>query len=121
MKIIVLEKCLNYYLGKKAYIWETEFMSKIQSKDNVLKKGCLNVNYIKAILAFLQYVIIQAGLAVMWFDVNSVATVRYTYIGIVALTTVLIAFNWIRMWFVLPSYYRSELKKEYEKSLGIKL
>ena len=120
-RIVVLEKCLNYYLGKKVYIWETEFMSKIQSKSNVLQKGYLNVNYIKTALAFLQYCIIHAGLVVMWFEINTGNVIRYSYIIIVALTTVFIAYNWIRMWFVLPSYYRQKLQKLYEGKLGIKL
>ncbi len=120
-KIIVLEKCLNYYLGKKVYIWETEFMSKIQSKNCLLEKGCLNVNYIKTALALFQYGLIHAGLVVMWYEINASNVIRYTYVGVVAVATVFIAYNWMRMWFVLPCYYREKLQKLYESRLGIKL
>lgn len=96
-------------------------MSKIQSKSNVLEKGYLNVNYIKTVLAFLQYGIIHAGLMVMWFEINTMNVVRYLYVTIVAMITVFIAYNWIRMWFVLPSYYRQKFQKLYEGNLGIKL
>ena len=69
--IISLLICVLAIIYTYFYIWETEFMSKIQSKSNVLQKGYLNVNYIKTALAFLQYGIIHAGLAVMWFVLPS--------------------------------------------------
>ena len=120
-KIIVLEKCLNYYLGKTVYIWETEFMSQIQSKSHVWTKGCINVNYIKTALAFLQYFIIHIGLGVMWFEINASVYMRIAYVAIVSIVSLFIAYNWIKMWFVLPSHYRNELKSIYEQKLEIEL
>ncbi len=120
-KIIVLEKCLNHYLGKKVYVWETDFMSKVQSKRNVWKKGYLNINYIKTALAFLQYIIIHSGLIVMWCNVNSLAVIRWAYGLTVFFGSVFIAYNWIAMWFILPEQYRDELKTLYQKNFGIRL
>lgn len=120
-KITVLEKCLNHYIGKKVYMWEADFMSAIQSKRNVWTKGYLNINYLKTALAFLQYVIIHAGLAVMWFTVNNAIVTRTAYVGVVSVASLFIAYNWIKMWFVLPKHYRGELKKMYQKNLGIRL
>ncbi len=120
-KIIVLEKCLNHYLGERVYVWETDFMSKVQSKRNVWKKGYLNINYIKTALAFLQYIIIHSGLTVMWCNVNSLAVIRWAYALTVFFVSAFIAYNWITMWFILPEQYRDELKTLYQKNLGIKL
>ena len=68
-KVIVLEKSLNYFLNKNIFIWEKDFMAKIQSKDNVFTKGYLNVNMLKMAFATILYCVVEIPLCILWYSI----------------------------------------------------
>lgn len=116
-KIAVLEKVLNNYLGKDVFIWETHFMSDIQSKNNVFHSGCMNVNYIKMFFAIILYFIIETLLSVILY--YAVKTVALYFIPVIASITLFVLGNWIIMWWNLPKYCKNKLESLYQEKLGI--
>lgn len=118
-KIIVLEKVLNYYLNKKVFIWETEFMSTIQSKDNVCTKGYLNVNMLKMVFAVALYCTVEVPLCILWYSIIGYEILFYIYIIVVSIISLFLMYNWIVMWWKLPKHYRKELENLYKNKLNV--
>lgn len=120
-KIIVLEKALNCFFKNKIFIWDTEFMSKIQSKDNIFTQGYLNVNMLKMIFAVLLYCAIEIPLCVLWKSIVGFGLCFTIYIFSVLIISLFLVYNWIAMWWRLPKHYRKVLKELYEDKLNINL
>lgn len=116
-KIIILERLLNHYIRKNVFIWETHFMSIIQSTNNVFTEGYLNVNMIKVAFAIILYSVVEVPLCILWYIIvqNNIAFCLYLFIFIII--SLLILYNWVRMWKKLPLYYRKQLKKIYKRKL----
>lgn len=115
----VLEKTLNYFLDKKVFVWETNFMSTIQSKDNVFTKGYLNVNILKMVFAIALYCTVEVPLCILWYFIIGYEIPFFVYIAIVTGVSLFLMYNWIIIWWRLPKYYRKELKKLYKNKLNI--
>lgn len=120
-KAVVLEKVLNYYLDKKVFIWETEFMSIIQSKDNVFTEGYLNVNMLKMVFAVALYCTVEIPLCILWYSIIGCGILFYIYIIIMMVISLFLMYNWIIMWWRLPKHYRKELEKLYKNKLNIRI
>ncbi len=120
-KVIIFEKSLNYFMTKNIFIWETEFMSKIQSKDHVFTKGYFNVNMIKMIFAVVLYGVIEIPLCILWHVVVGNVPAFYVYIIILIIISLFLLYDWFVMCWRLPAYYRKELKKIYKKKLKMRI
>lgn len=112
-KIIAIEKVMNKLLGRKVLFWETDFMSIIQSTQNIFTKGYLNVNYLKLFYAIALYVAIEVPLAILWYIIFGKGVIAYLYIAIVLVLSLLMLVNWLNMWLSLPKYYRIKLEGIY--------
>lgn len=112
-KIIVIEKKLNQLLGKKILFWESDFMSVVQSTQNIFTKGYLNVNILKLFYAIALYVAVELPLGAVWFFVFEKSILSYTYIGSVMIISLFLLRNWLIMWIRLPKHYREKLNKVY--------
>ena len=120
-KIIVLEKSLNYFLNKNVFIWETNFMSIIQSKDNVFTKGYLNVNMLKMAFAIALYCTVEVPLAILWLSIVGNNYLFYAYLIILICVSLFLMYNWIMMWWRLPKHYRRQLEELYKNKLNISI
>lgn len=120
-KIIILEKVLNYFITKNIFIWETDFMAKIQSKDNRFTKGYLNVNLIKMIFAIILYLVVEVPLCLLWYLIVGYTWTFYLYIIVLASISLFLMYDWIIMWWRLPKHYREELRKLYNNKLSINI
>lgn len=120
-KVIVLEKLLNYFLNKKVFIWETDFMAKIQSKDNIFTQGYLNVNMLKMIFAITLYCVVEIPLCILWYSVIGNDDLFYWYVVIVLGVSLFLVYDWIIMWWRLPKHYREELETIYKNRLNVRL
>lgn len=120
-KAIILEKALNYFLNKKVFIWETNFMSVIQSKDNVFTKGYLNVNMLKMVFAIALYCTVQIPLCILLHSVVGNTTLFYVYTIILICISLFLIYDWIIMWWRLPKHYRKQLEELYRNKLNIRL
>ena len=120
-KVIILEKSLNYFLNKHIFIWEKDFMAKIQSKDNVLTKGYLNVNMLKMVFAIILYCVVEIPLCMLWYSVVGKENLFFWYVIIVVIVSLFLVYDWIIMWWRLPKHYREELETIYKKALNIRL
>lgn len=118
-KIIILEKVLNCFITKNIFIWETDFMAKIQSKDNCFTKGYLNVNLIKMIFAIILYLVVEIPLCLLWYLIVGYTWLFYLYIFILISISLFLMYDWIIMWWRLPKHYREELRKLYNNKLNI--
>lgn len=120
-KIIILEKVLNFYINKKVFIWETDFMSIIQSTENVVTKGYVNVNMLKMIFAILLYITIEVPLCFIWYFIMGKTYLFYSYVGILIFVSIFLIYDWLIMWWRLPKHYRNELRKIYKNRLNIRI
>ena len=120
-KIIVLEKSLNFFLNKNVFIWETNFMSIIQSKENVFTKGYLNVNMLKMVFAIALYCTVEVPLVILWHSIVGSTHSFYIYIVILICVSLFLMYNWIIMWWRLPKHYRTQLEKLYKNKLNIRI
>lgn len=120
-KVIVLEKSLNVFLNKHIFIWEKDFMAKIQSKDNIFTKGYLNVNMLKMVFAIILYCVVEIPLCILWYSIVGNINFFYCYVAIISLLSLFLVYDWLVMWWRLPSHYRNELEKIYENRLNIRL
>ena len=120
-KVIVLEKSLNYFLNKNIFIWEKDFMAKIQSKDNVFTKGYLNVNMLKMAFATILYCVVEIPLCTLWYSIIGKNSLFYCYVIIVSIISLFLVYDWIVMWWKLPKHYRKELETIYRNRLNIRL
>lgn len=120
-KVIVLEKSLNYFLNKNIFIWEKNFMAKIQSKDNVFTKGYLNVNMLKMAFATILYCVVEIPLCILWYSIIGKNSLFYCYVIIVSIISLFLVYDWIVMWWKLPKHYRKELETIYKNRLNIRL
>jgi uncharacterized membrane-anchored protein YitT (DUF2179 family) len=120
-KVIVLEKSLNYFLNKNIFIWEKDFMAKIQSKDNVFTKGYLNVNMLKMAFATILYCVVEIPLCILWYSIIGKNSLFYCYVIIVSIISLFLVYDWIVMWWKLPKHYRKELETIYRNRLNIRL
>lgn len=120
-KVIVLEKTLNYFMNKQVFIWEKDFMAKIQSKDNIFTKGYLNVNILKTVFAIILYFVVEIPLCMLWYSVVGKTALFYWYIAIVLIVSIFLIYDWIIMWLKLPNHYRKELETIYKNRLNIRL
>lgn len=120
-KVIILEKTLNYFLNKDIFIWEKDFMAKIQSKDNVFTEGYLNVNMLKMVFAFILYCVVEILLCMLWYSVVGENNLFYWYVMIISIVSLFLVYNWIIMWWRLPQHYRKELETIYKIRLNIRL
>lgn len=120
-KIIILEKALNYFLNKKVFIWETDFMARIQSKDNLFTNGYVNVNMIKMVFAFALYFIVEIPLCILWYAIIENMKMFYGYIIIISIISLFLMYNWVIMWWRLPKHYRKELETIYKNRLNLRL
>lgn len=119
-KAIVLKKLLNHFLGVNIYIWETDFMSIIQSTENIITKGYINVNMFKMVYAILLYLSIEIPLCILWYVVNGRGVLLYVYMFLVIGASVLLAYDWLIMWWRLPKHYRKVLSNLYLEKLCIR-
>lgn len=120
-KVIVLEKSLNFFLDKNVFIWERDFMAKIQSKDNVFTKGYLNVNMLKMVFAIILYCVVEIPLCMLWYSVVGKNYMFYSYAIIITIVSLFLVYDWIVMWWRLPQHYRKELETIYKNRLNIRL
>lgn len=120
-KVIVLEKSLNYFLNKNIFIWEKDFMAKIQSKDNVFTKGYLNVNMLKMAFATILYCVVEIPLCTLWYSIIGKNSLFYCYVIIVSIISLFLVYDWIVMWWKLPKHYGKELETIYKNRLNIRL
>lgn len=120
-KVIILEKALNYFLNKNVFVWEKDFMAKIQSKDNVFTKGYLNVNMLKMIFAIILYCVVEIPLCMLWYSVVEKNYLFYWYVIIISIVSLFLVYDWIIMWWRLPQHYRKELETLYKNRLNIRL
>lgn len=115
-KVSVLEKILNYYLGENIFVWESCFMSNIQSRKNVIKTGCIKINYLKMVFAILIYLLVQT---ILLFVVYYTVKVVVIYIIFVGCVSVVAWGNWILMWWRVPKYCKNQLEHMYKEKLEI--
>lgn len=120
-KVIILEKSLNYFLNKNVFVWEKDFMSKIQSKDNVFTKGYLNVNMLKMVFAIILYCVVEIPLCMLWYSIVGENNLFYLYVIIISIVSLFLVYDWIIMWWRLPQHYRKELETIYKNRLNIRL
>ncbi len=116
-KVVILEKLMNQCLDTKVYIWETEFMSVIQSKENHITKGYVNVNMIKIGFVIAQYAIIELALGLLWHSMFGFDWRFWLYASLAIAISIFLIWNWFIMWWRLPKHYRKELEHLYETSL----
>ena len=120
-KVIILEKLLNYFLNKKLFIWETDFMSIIQSKDNVFTKGYLNVNMLKMVFAIALYCTVEVPLCILFHVIVGNIFLFHIYSIVLILISLFLIYDWLIMWWKLPKHYRSQLETLYKNKLDIRL
>lgn len=91
-------------------------MSNIQSRKNVIKTGCININYLKMVFAILIYLLVQT---ILLFVVCYTVKVVVIYIIFVGCVSVVAWGNWILMWWRVPKYCKNQLEHMYKEKLEI--
>lgn len=114
-KIMVLEKKINQLMKEDILFWETEFMSIIQSTQNLWTKGYFNVNFLKMIYAILLYIVIEVPLGFLWWIIFGYSPWFVIYSVVLGIVSMFLLYDWLIMWIRLPKHYIAELETIYNK------
>lgn len=112
LRMLMVAKFMNDFLNIDIFEWENEYIKTIQLQKTSSENISTNTFFFKILYVLILYCIVEISLVVLCFYTFKINWFSLAFTIIICISTVGILYYWYKIWYILPNYYKENLKKK---------